>query len=690
MAAWLRAGLGAALLAVALWAAGGMLAPAHAEVRALLVGVSGYPGLPAARRLNGPRHDVQRMQQVLRRRGVAAERIELLADGVAGAGQPTRHHILDGLARLASQAQHGDTVVLMFAGHGSRQPPARSGEPPETVFLPLDAAGWNERQQQIGNAITSSELRAAVDRIGARGAFVWVVFDACHSARLVRSGEDAELQWRHVPPQELGVPAGALAASGSRPAEVAPPGGAAQGAYFYAAQAHEVTPEMPLPKGVTGARVHGLFSHVLMTALERAGAITYRQLAQQVLASYGVLDDALATPLFSGNGLDAPLLGGRAAPVQQWALERDGAAYVLPAGALAGISPGAVLAVLPDALAGNAQALGHLRVDTLLAERATLLPVAHGGRPAPAATTLRAGQLLRLVHNPPALGLRVAWRRQGCAAGCALAEAVAQLQRNGVPGVALQWADSAGAAELLLVQQRDHITLRSPGSDTELARLALRAPGVNPNPAPDKAPDTGELAARLAVRLHTVARARNLLRVAERLLTDGAASELQVTLQHQRAGATAAQALTSTAVAALRSGDRLQLTVHNRGTRAHDLTVLYLDADHGVGTLFPSAMGETNRIEPGARQVIDGILISAPPVGLERLLLISLPSRSGSETRDYSFLQQPPLARVRGGSEEPDLFDDAAFASHLSRGAAVPAAAAAGLVVQLYTVNVQR
>jgi len=173
--------------AVAAWllvAALCVCAPAHAELRALLVGVSSYPTLPERYRLEGPRNDVQRMRQVLRQRGFAADRIETLADGVPGAASPTRINILGALARMAEVVQPGDTVFVHFAGHGSQQPADRGTAAGRNesnglheTFLPLDVGRWDGTAHTVTNAIVNFELRAAIDRITDRGAFVWGVFD---------------------------------------------------------------------------------------------------------------------------------------------------------------------------------------------------------------------------------------------------------------------------------------------------------------------------------------------------------------------------------------------------------------------------------------------------------------------------------------------------------------------------------
>src|SRR5450830_198611 len=82
---------------------------AHArEMRALIVGVSEYPNLDKELWLEGPRNDASRMREVLRRRGFAANQISVLADGVPGAGLPTRANILGELSRIAREAGKDD------------------------------------------------------------------------------------------------------------------------------------------------------------------------------------------------------------------------------------------------------------------------------------------------------------------------------------------------------------------------------------------------------------------------------------------------------------------------------------------------------------------------------------------------------------------------------------------------------
>lgn len=676
-----------AALLLALAAAAG----ARAESLALLVGVSGYPTLPEARRLRGPAHDVRQWLELLRQRGFAEARMQVLADGVDGAAAPTRAAILQALDRLADTARAQDTVVVFFAGHGSREPAPGGGLRP--ILLPLDVGRWDGGSaQRVANAVAGDELRERIDRIAARGAFVWAVFDACHSAALVRGGAgDAGTRLREVEPAELGIDAATLARAEARaPAErtrgagapaLLGTGDAARGtAYFYAAQSDEVTPELPLPTGVAGAPPRGLFSFVLGRALERGQAMSYRQLAQFVLAEYGRLRVATGTPLFSGSALDAPVLGSAAPPVRQWPLLADAAGLALGAGRLDGLVPGAVFAVLPGPLARDAERLGHLQAGTVEADRSTLVPLARGGLPPadPELLRARSGLVLRLVASPPEFVLRVAAEAVDCAAACPLREALQRLRAEGVPGVELQWVEPGAGPDLRLQREGDRLAYRGPADGAEPPGLALREAGR-------------ELAApalleRLRRDLHAIARARNLLALAARGAAGPSPTALRATLRR------GAEAIAPEQVAALRSGDVLALELVNAGTVPLDVTALYADAEHGIGVLFPNRPGDANRLMPGERRVVDDIRIHAPPAGLERLLLISAPAQAQAERSDYSFLAQPSLPRQRGAvaaADDFEAFADAAFADYRQRGAPRPVAPAGRTGLQLFTLRVQ-
>ena len=145
----------------------------RSELRAVLVGVSDYPTLPAGvQRTPGARNDVELLRATLRQRGFASDRIQVLADGVRDAERPTRANILRALDELVESSEPGDLVYLHFAGHGSMEPGSRPREGASPIFLPIDIGRWDGGVGRVDNAITQLDLRERVDRIADRGAFV--------------------------------------------------------------------------------------------------------------------------------------------------------------------------------------------------------------------------------------------------------------------------------------------------------------------------------------------------------------------------------------------------------------------------------------------------------------------------------------------------------------------------------------
>lgn len=319
------AGLTAAAL---LWAA----VAAQAAPQALLVGVSGYPSLPEARRLRGPRNDVPLMREALLRAGMPADGIRMLADGVPGsAALPTRGAILAGMDALAAHSQPGDWVVVYFSGHGSQQPQpplspgsTRYREPDglDEIFLPYDIGHWDGRLGAVQGALVDDDIGTALDAISARGARVWAIFDTCHAGDMARTWHPAQpgTVYRTVPPEALGVPAFKAAPAASRRALPSPAASAldtpgAGRVVFYASHPDEPAAEEPLPEPLPGLsplppagrptaalKVYGYFTYLVAQELGRLG--------RQPIATLGTLAERVAqryasrpypTPLFEGN-----------------------------------------------------------------------------------------------------------------------------------------------------------------------------------------------------------------------------------------------------------------------------------------------------------------------------------------------------------------------------------------------------
>ncbi len=188
------------------------------------------------------------------------------------------------------------------------------------------------------NVITDDEMAKALLAIRKTGAFVWLVFDSCHSGTITRGAPDeGDLVMRDIKPSDLGIPDEAFtvpaAADDDESATRAIPlsadvyedaGDGSMGGLvaFFAAQSTETTPEkgyeVTLADGSVVKQNYGVFTHTIFSALARNPAMTYRQLAQSVLANYAAGNVLKPTPLFEGQ-LDAPIFGNEdSVNVAQW------------------------------------------------------------------------------------------------------------------------------------------------------------------------------------------------------------------------------------------------------------------------------------------------------------------------------------------------------------------------------------
>lgn len=695
-----------------------LLPLAHADTLAVLVGVTNYPALGQQYQLQGPRNDVQRMQRILQQRGITGEKMVVLADGVPGAAAPTRANILQALEKTVSKAHSGDTVLLYFAGHGSQQPadpktPAGRAEPDglHEILLPTDVGPWDGKAGSVKNAIINYELREIVDRMQDRGVFVWGVFDACHSASLVRGASDSEIRYRHIAPEALGIPRDALDAAeangnrtrGGKAPDTMPPLGQVQtggsagqkpAVFFYAAQTTEQTPEMRFPLDDPQRQAYGLFSYMITRALELGQPMSYRQLGQYVLAQYGGISEATVTPIFTGSALDQAVLGQQTLPMRQWPVETK--QLSVSAGSLSGIGESAIFALVASPLAKADDAIAYLKAVRVEGTRTELEPFAYGGKPSPGKDAFKPGTYARLVSNPENYALRVEIDARDCSKACAWAPIIEQLKKGGVPGADVRWV--AEGADVILKLSPTRVVALTPTQRGEVGCAAGQtcSPLGTTLSRLASASDTGAPANNLQEinsALHAIARSRNLLRLASNLVAKTGGGGLSITLQRQPHNTTDRQPILPEQVPTLRPGDKVFATLTNTGNKPLDVTLLYADAKFGVGSLFPQ-QGESNRLAPGDRQVIDfDIGDEGGVLGIERLLAISVEAEKHGERNDFSFLSQPALAergtRTRGGSsEDMQAFLDAGFADYRTRGAsrAIPSAKTG---MQVFTFDVK-
>ena len=665
---------------------GAVWAQAAPNYRALLVGVSAYPNLSEKLQLKGPQNDVQRMRALLSARGVPPQNIHVLADGVEGAELPTRAAVLSALEQLAQTAKRNDYIVIHVGGHGSQQPvpeghPQAVAEPDGLfeIFLPRDVKGWSNQaggaDGEVENAILDHEIRALVDRMTAAGAFVWAIFDTCHSATMVRSAGNPEMRLRQVTPDELGISREAMDRAAERAkrqntAKTAASTGTAtpgQAVYFYAAQTHEPTPEAPLPYGVPGRVPHGLFSFSVMQTLESAnGPMSYEQLGQQVLTRYAAITgERTATPLFTGTALKAGVLGQTTVPHRQWLIRRESQAMTIPGGALAQVYEGSVLALLPNALAKTEEALGYVRVSKATATSAQLEPVAYGGKPEMTAAQLSEGHVARMVQQGVQFTLNVGVDLSECAKPCVFDAPLGDLRKQpdgGVSGARVKWQAAGEGADLVLKAQGRRLWLL-PASATQVALPKLPEKHFAFLDAAASA-STGGIKAEVSRFLHHASKATNLLRIATSVAGNPASAALQVDISLVSGGRE-----TPLTDANVKPGDKIRVTMRNTGRTQIDVTAFYLSSQYGVDVVYPYG-DSSNRL--GSRDMDSfEIEFDDSTLGLERLAIVAVETEKLGERVNLSFLSQDRLASgtvTRGSaSAVSDLFSDAGFATEATR-----------------------
>ncbi|MBB4120277.1 caspase family protein [Martelella radicis] len=356
---------------------------AHAESRALIIGVAGYddPNIPD---LLGPTNDALLMRDVLATSGFSD--ITLLGDMNEADGRPTRAVILDGFSGLAARARQGDQVYIHLSGHGSRQldPEGDETDGLDEIFLPADTAIAEAGSGLVPNAITDDEIGSLLAEIQSTGADVFFVMDSCHSGSGTRAFARGVAD-RQVSPALLGIDLAAARAGGSvRSVDSGPDAvGQAEGSgrliAFYATRSNDVAREVDMSNGTVAddSEWFGLFTAAIASRLESGQTLTYRQLFQSVLSELnsgsGFGMGAVQTPLWEGDMIDEPVFGkeGRAGPTR-FLVDGD----AVDAGRLHGLEEGTLLALVADISDPQDAVLGYAQVEAVEPRRAFLRPVA--------------------------------------------------------------------------------------------------------------------------------------------------------------------------------------------------------------------------------------------------------------------------------------------------------------------------
>ncbi len=598
------------------------VAPAIAETRAIVIGVSDYTVLDAD--LKGPSHDAQLIAETLVARGVNPAEIAVLAsappslpEGVGNA-QPTRAAILAAMKDAATAAQPGDTVVFYFSGHGSQAPDASGDEGGgyDEILLPADAAGWKGAIGAVENAIVDDELQDWAQGLMDRGVKVVGLVDACHSATGFRAigGEGVA---KVLDPGVLGIPDDAPSAPASAPLVLT-----GDYVFLYSSQSDERSFEYPF--GDAGAW-HGEFTLRLAQVLASAPQATW---AQVLGAATDAMAQGPARQMPEGEG---PLLGqqvfGTGTAAGRWRLE----GATVEAGLLQGLEAGAELTLYAAGAGG--EPLGTVTVAKADARSATL----SGDLPEGAAWA-------ELTAAAPARPL-------------VLAAPVRADAGDGRDYAAWQAALPAPGPQPDLIPILVEGTVALANAD---GMLDPDGRGSTPRIRPEEGETPAEAVERV---LETAAHGLRLRETLAGASGRGLTGQPVISMEVERRPAAVVPAEGGAACAPADPGapadpakgvapcDQLWLTLTNTSGKAQDVSVLYFAADFTVAPIWP-VQNLSNRLAPGESVRVGLQIAPGSTAGLEEIWVLAVPESESGARVDLTRLASPGMTRDFAGASD--------------------------------------
>lgn len=650
---------------------------------AILVGVTDYPHLDESLSLSGSENDVELVHTVLLESGFAPNNIQLLTAN--SATQPSRAAIYQAFAKLKQTLQKNRAdqqfVYVHFSGHGSQQPAKNDASELDgfdEIFLPMDVTDWNFETNAVNNAITDNEVGDLIQSLRETGAFVWVMFDACHSGTMTRSISQ-DVTHRKLDRCALGMPDCDLPITASEPVDfdIEPEAAlssrgeseignesAEQGGMvaFYAAQSNETTPELYFPVGERKDEKHGLFTYLTMQALSETPRLTYRQLAQRVIQKYNSYPWFESRPLFEGDGMDTYVFGEQQQTVQQWALSKDEYQIRISAGLLHGLSTGSVLALFAKPGDDDEKVVGYLEVTDAIRTASELQPVEFAGMAKLAAEQIPHGAYVRLAVSRTNLELAVAIHPaseqvqeliKALADNPLLSGEVSPVEQADVV-LALKskrlWVLDPGQALPCALQTQDQLdtNYKSPnsGDQSQKAKPALELCLASQASARlvylDVAPNA-PLEGVVAQSLQRVARVYGMMRLAGQINSYN--DRLVASLDIVRSGSGETLSTSGDVIPTVYNGDSIGLSFVNQSYSASDVSLFFIGSDYSITQIYP-AMGESSRVLPRGKLNQTLGSVTTTTIGREYLVLVANEVDDDTAVSDNSFLQQSGLSSV--------------------------------------------
>ncbi len=168
------------------------------------------------------------MREPAREQRFGFDEFHVLTEAAGTGNRPTAANIrrrVRGPDRTDAEA--GDQIFILMAGHGSQQPVDPEDHDPENfepdgldeIFLPADVTPAHD-SSPIENSITDNQIRGWLTALRQKGTTIAIVVDACHSGGMVR-GNDEEEKTREVPAAEVLSSVAAIEAAEKRRGQTA-------------------------------------------------------------------------------------------------------------------------------------------------------------------------------------------------------------------------------------------------------------------------------------------------------------------------------------------------------------------------------------------------------------------------------------------------------------------------------------
>ncbi len=655
---------------------------------ALIVGVSEYPNLKPRLSLTGPKNDAALINDFLLSQQFDKKNITLLADGIDNAVLPTRQNIVNALDNLVKVSQQGDFVYMHFAGHGSQQPVKPNKNKPgvapdetdglDEIFLPRDVEEWNHNIGEVKNALVDDTIGQAIDAIRKKGAFVWIIFDSCHSGTMTRNAPVEEEFERRVDPTDLGIPNKLIAmaenhSENTRGIEKSESfiddksnNDSKMGGYvaFYAAQTTETTPEMNLPKGDAERKLHGLFTYNIIKAMSSRPGITYRQVAQKILQQYSIMNRHKPTPLFEGK-LDYVALSDSDQPgntIRQWKVSpKMNGSIKLKAGSLHQLNNGSILGIYKYPTDDDKDVLGYIEITNAKLTESTAKNIKYNDKPA--LSKLPKSSYARLHASNISYRLTVALTENtdgNTKHPGAQINTIAKAIKKDNPELSLELVDAGEQADIRLHIDKAMNKLwflpptgQSPEENPHIQNfIPIKSGQINKN--------------EMAAALSRIAKVSNLLKLGDSLDNQMTAA-LQAQLFMQRDNQWVE--IQSHEAPTLKDQQEIKILLTNNSNKPIDVTLLFVDSLYGITPVFPNSGQTVNRIEPKGSVPVAGAIDASMSTGNEGFMVIAVEAEPQSQIANFSFLGQTGFSR---GADIPTglsaLLSQAGFGQNRSRG----------------------